>query len=384
MLKKLKIELKEESSEDEKEYIKGLYSVYKNGILKRDFKVIKKELENISKNYVIFKDLNNFYNNLLYSFRLHLILEIKNNNVSLANDLEAIKNKLSEKQQFIFNLNMGLYYYLDGKYNLALIQLEKSLCFINNISLEKWELADFHNALGATYLQNYDFLNAMKYASKSLNFYKDNLLYERAIDLYIIMGITYKKIYEYKKAEEYFTLGEKLASDFKLSSYKGIIHQNLGSLFSIQNNPKKAIEHFKLSLKYKKAVPYSESHLITILSIIKEFSKQDNPTHVKKWCQIGLKQINEVKIPGYISDLYYFHFNIYKVLFSEDLNIEFTLKKALKFFRKIEDKRHLQKYSILFADYLYKKNRFKEAGFYYQTSNEIMLQQKKVNTWEDL
>ena len=385
LLKKLNIEINQVSNEKENKVIVSLCELYKTGILKRDKETIRESLHKFTSQKLYFLQLNNYYSYHIYMFRLLLILdEGKDILQSTFNVIAKIKDDIDDKQKFIINLNLGLYHYLNGNYQDALNQLEKSLKFINNGINEEWEIADFNNVLSLTYFKCNEFFNAINYASKSLLYYKDNLLFERAIDNYIVIGIAHKKMRKYEEAEKNYNLAGKLAIDYRLINYEEVIYQNLGSLYAIQGSHEKAIEFYNLSLKIKEEGCNTDGYLLTILSVIKEYSKQSDHQQVLEWCKKGLDKIVGEKNSSkeYIS--YYFHLEIYKNYHNSTDELEMILKEAINYFEQEQDERHVQKYSILLADYLFKQNKFKAASLYYQKSNQILFKQKFINKWEDL
>lgn len=385
LLKKLNIELDQVSSEKENKVIASLSELYKIGILKRDKKFIRESLSKFTNLKLHFLQLNNYYSYHLYLFRLLLILDDEEDNLhSIYNVIVKLGDDMDEKQRFIKNLNLGIYSYLEGNSQDALSRLEVSLKLVNNGICEEWEKADFYNVLSLTYSKCNEFFNAINYASKSLLYYKDNLLFERAIDNYIVIGIAHKEMRKFQEAEKNYDLAKKLAIDYKLVNYEEVIYQNLGSLHAIQGNHEKAIKFYKLSLTIKEEDCNAERYLLTILSIIKEYSKQSNHQKVLQWCQIGLEKIAEEKnsTKEYIS--YFYHLQIYNYYHSLNDELEMVLREAISYFENEQDERHVQKYSILLADYLFIHHKFKAASLYYQKANQILFKQKFINKWEDL
>lgn len=385
LLKKLNIEIDQVSSEKEKEVIESLSQLYKIGVLKRNKQFISEALHKFTHQKLYFLQLKNFYSYHLYMFRLLLILDEEEDNLhSTYNTLVKIKDDMDDKQKFIFHLNLGLYSYLAGNFKEAINRLEMSLKLVNSGINEEWEVADFYNILSLTYFKCNEFFNAINYASKSLLYYKDNLLFERAIDNYIVIGIAHKKLRKYEEAEKNYNLAEKLAIDYKLINYEEVIYQNLGSLYAIQGSHEKAIEFYKRSLKIKDEDCNAEGYLLTILSLVKEYSKQSDHQQVLKWCKKGLEKIVVGKNSNKEQTSYYFHLEVYKTYHNFTDELEMILKEAINYFEKEQDERHVQKYSILLGDYLFKQNKFKAASLYYQKSNEILFKQKFIEKWEDL
>ncbi|MFJ8067020.1 helix-turn-helix domain-containing protein [Psychrobacillus sp. NPDC096426] len=386
LLKRLNLEIGKLSNEEENKFIEDFYEMYKNAIIQRDKKLIKVTLHEFSVQKTYFLQLKNYYTHNLYMFRLMLILNEKIENLQSAYEvIIKTEDNFDEKQRFISNLNLGIYYYLNGDYYKALSKVESSLASVNNISIEEWEVADFHNVLSLVYLKCNEFFNTINYASKSLMYYKDNLLFERAIDSYIVIGIAHKKMRKYKEAEKNYNLAKKLVIDYKVFHYEGMIYQNLGSLYAIQENHVKAIEYYKLSLKSKEENYNDDGYLITILSIIKEYSKQTDQVEVLRWCEKGFKVLEEVKSKdNFEFHSYKWHLEIYRTLHSKSIEFEVVLKKAINHFELVRDDRHVQKYSILLANYFFKESKFKAADLYYQKSIQILFKQNFIMKWEDL
>ncbi|MBD7944400.1 MULTISPECIES: tetratricopeptide repeat protein [Psychrobacillus] len=386
LLDRLNLMLEEISQEEENNIINNLYELYKSSILTRDKERLKVCIQQYTARKVNFSMLKNFYSYNLYMFRLMLVVDEEVLQVyPYYQVLIKMEDDFDEKQKFLLNLNLGLYNYLIGEYYAALERLEQALKLLNNNSFEEWELADFHNAISLTYFKCNEYFNAINHSSKSLKYYKDNLLFERAIDSYIVTGMAYKNMKNYVEAEKNYNLAKKLAKDYRLTQYKGMLYQNLGSLQAIQENHEKAIEYYKHSLENKEGPHQVEGYMITTLSIIKEYSKQKDHLRVLSWCEAGLSKLDEIKDNQTMATLSYIHhFHIYKAFHSCSEDFEAIIKKGINYFEKVHDDRHVQKYSILLADYYYRNSRFKAANIFYQKANEILFRQKSISKWEDL
>ncbi|SES10497.1 tetratricopeptide repeat protein [Psychrobacillus sp. OK032] len=386
LLERLNLEIDKLPNEEENKFIDAFYELYKDAIIQRDKKLIRATLHEFSVQKTYFLQLKNYYTYNLYMFRLMLILNEKKENLqSTYAVIIKSEDNFDEKQRFIRNLNLGLYYYLNGDYYKALSKLESSLKFVNNVSNEEWEIADFHNVLSLIYFRCNDFFNTINHATKSLNFYKDNLLFERAIDCYIVIGASHKKMRRYKEAEKNYNLAKKLVIDYKVVNYEGMIYQNIGSLYAIQEDHDKAIEYYKMSLKSKEENYNVEGYLITILSIIKEYSKQNNHIEVLSWCKKGFEAMEDIENKNNTEyHSYYCHLEIYRALHSSTDELESVLKKGINYFELVHDDRHVQKYSILLANYYFKESKFKAADLYYQKAIQMLFKQNFITKWEDL
>ena len=380
LLERLELDYEDLSTEQENDFLADLYLLYKEAIIDRNKKEVRAKLKNYTTRNFLFVDESNFFTYNLYLFRLSLITEADVDTVkSLMNALDQMREKFDERQHFIFNKNCGFYFYLVKDYKLSLSYFESALEFVTNFHLQEWEFADFYHALSMSYLSNNHLLNTIEYSTKSLKFYKDNLIFNRAIDCYIVLGIAYKLNSNYKNAEESFLLAKKIVINFKLSEYTEIINHNLGSLFAIQGQSKIAIDYFKESLKNSSG---DENYLLTIYSIAKEYSKQNDEIMVKQWTDTGLKYIATIINKDHLS--YFYHFNIYKLIHNKDLEFENTLVTAIDYFERNNEFHYVYKYSILLGNKYSEIRKYKNSTLYLQKAISFSYKIKSINYWEDL
>lgn len=379
LLERLHLDYEDLSTEQETEFLSELYLLYKDAIINRNKDDISLKLDSYKVRNFLFKDESNFYTCNLYLFRLYLITQVDVEIVkSLMNALEQMQEKFDERQSFIFNKNCGFYYYLVKDFKVALEHFETALDILTNFHLEEWELADFYHAISMSYLSNNHLLNTIEYSTKSLNYYKDNLIFARAIDCYIVTGVAQMMTAKFKSAEECFLLTQKLAKDVRLTQYDGIITQNLGALYSLKGNRDKAISYFIESLEYWDD---TEGHLITIFSIVKEYSKTENIDKVIEWCEKGLSLIEKDSMEKYMS--FFYHFNIYKVKHEMDLASDQIILSAIQHFETVKDYRYANKYSILLGKIYSENRKYKNSALTYQQAVLYQFKLKSINLLEE-
>ncbi|WP_378151521.1 helix-turn-helix domain-containing protein [Chungangia koreensis] len=387
LLNKLGIEIKELSHQDESRIISSLQAVYKEGILKRNKEEIREYLQQFAEHKIHFQNLHNFYTYNLLMFRLFLILQDQDQDLSpFIEALRSVEDQFDHHQKFIFNINVGLFEFFEYKFHSSLLSLEKNLELTKKALLEDWELADFHSILGNIYHKNGENFSSVNFTTTALEYYKNHLYFERAMDCYILLGISYRNLNHFKKARENYSLALKLAEDFNLPYYKGMCYHNLGTLYSLEGNSEKALEYFHISLDLKKTEQHHGKVLVTIHALIVEYSKLGNSMLVLRWCQKGIDYLkNELtQDRSALPITYHYHFSIYKALHTNRQNLDHLLKEAVKHFEKTFDLRHIQKYSILLGDHLFHQNKFKLAGEFYQKANNVIYKQRNVEKWEDL
>ncbi|WP_161487606.1 helix-turn-helix domain-containing protein [Paenisporosarcina indica] len=380
LLKRLNVQYKSLSLTEEERLLSVLSELYKEAIQKREKDSIYQQIPNFTKKSYSFQEESNFYTFKLLLLRILMISEEANSSLEpTLKSLEEMKDNFNIHQTFIFNINMGLYYYYERKYEKSLVYLESALMLIDRFPLEDWEKADFYNALSLSYLMNGHILNTIEYSSKSLKIFNGSLEFARAIDCYIVISIAQKRNFQLKKAEENLILAKKLAEKFNINEKLGRIHQNLGALYSLQKDSDKAFIHYELNIMNSSDI---ESYLISIFSIIQEYSKLNKVDRKAQWCKVGIEKI---KTSISINNLpYLHHFEIYSMLHIKGKETFATIKNGIIYFEKIKDYRHVHKYSLVLANLLFETGQYKAAGIYYQKSNKFLFKIKSLEFWEEL
>lgn len=385
LLKRLEVSLKEISNEDE--FLKSHKDLYKQALIKRNIADIKDNLHRFNGMNLCFNNESYFFTYHLYILRLKLIVDKEINKLTrYVSFLEEMEAFFDLKQKYIFFLNKSLYYNLLGKKRESYTAIQQSFLLKDQVILEDWEKADLFNSLSVIYLKNYDYSSSVHFATNALSYYVNNLLFERAADSYIILGIAQKKMFDFERAEESFFLAKSLVESIQLSNFEGVIYHNLASLFAQKEDHQKAIEYYKSSFNYKIEKQHYHSAMATVLSIILEYAKLNSSNEVSNWCVIGLKLIQDNKLLN-INNLYhayYHHFQIYNARFNNIVDQEFILLNGIDYFESQNDIRYIQKYSIILADFYHQKNKYKLANFYYRKAISGLFLKRAINRVEDL
>lgn len=380
LVDRLNLEYEDLSTEQEKEFLYEMYMLYKDAVIDRNKEDVKEKLIFYNERNFLFKEESNFYTYNLYLFRLYLITEsemvvLKN----LMDALSQMQEKFDGRQRFLYNTNCGILFYVDQQFKVSLMHFETSLELVSTFQLEEWEIADFYNAFSISNLSNNHLLNTIEYSTKALEYYKNNLIFKRAIDCYIVIGIAQTLTAKYKNAEENYLLAKKLVTDLKFKEYEGIITQNLGFFYAQKNSHSKAIEYYIESLSSTKD---KQDYLLTIYSIVKEYSKQKNFLKILEWCQKGLKLL-EIE-PSKKNQSYFYHFKIYSVKHLYDFKNETLFISAIEHFNNAKDYRHANKYAIYLADLYSYHRKYKNSSLTYQKALEYHFLQKSITYMEEL
>jgi len=370
------------SLEEENQFMNQLLNFYKKSIIERNKNNINEEIPKLFNKNLLFKNEKNFYTYNLILYRLILILNPNDERcLALQNTLKHMEDKFDGRQKFLYYFNSGIYNYIQRNFDEALSFFESALSLISTFQIDEWELADFYNAISLSYLTEGKITHTIEYASQSLALFRNNLLFRRAFDSYIIVGIAHKKNSNFKLAEESFLLAQKIVNDLNLKDQNGMILQNLGSLAAIQGDSVKAIQYFEESLLNFDTDTDIDYYLVTVLSIIMEFSKYTNSEKVIEWCIRGLSIIQ--KNSSTMTDPFYHHFNVYLAL-HENNEFEDMLISALNFFENTQDYIHAHKYCILLGNKFAENRKYKNATLYLQRANSYLYIIKTIKHWEDL
>ena len=368
------------SLEEENQFMNQLLNFYKKSIIERNKIHIEEEIPKLFNKNLLFKNERNFYTYNLILYRLILILNPNDERcLALQNTLKHMEDKFDGRQKFLYYFNSGIYYYIQRNFVEALSFFESALSLISTFQIDEWELADFYNALSLSYLSEEKTTQTIEYASQSLAIFRNNLLFRRAFDSYIIVGIAHKKNSNFKLAEESFLLAQKIVIDLNLKDQNGMILQNLGSLAAIQGSSDKAIQYFEESLLNFSTE--SENYLVAILSIIMEFSKNNNTEKVIEWCYKG--KLNIPKNSSTATFPFHHHFNVYLAL-HDNIEYEDIMSSAVNFFENNRDYVHAHKYSIALGNKFTEKRKYKNASHYFQKANCFLYKIKTIHYWEDL
>lgn len=385
LMEKLKIPTHEFGHEEEERVIERLESIYKDAVIKRDHEQVRAFLNEFSEQKFHFNKLENFYTYNLVMCRLFLVLR-EQDVTPFLETLKSVKEHFNDRQLFMFNLNLGIYYYSIFEFQRSLEVLEGSFELLNAPTISGWERADYYNFIGTTYAKIEDYFRTIQYVSKALKYFRDQLHLHRAIDCYLNLAVAYKNTNQLSKAKESYLLGQKLARDLKLYSYEDIFYHNLGRIYSMDGDSEKAIENYHLSLQSKHQMTIKEGKIVTILALIIEYSKMNNSIQVIRWSEKGLDILNREYQDDdtALSTSYRHHYLIYAALHSNSPEKEAILKDAIEHFERINDYRYIHKYSVLLIDHYVTVEEFKKALDYFQKAEKAIFQQKKIRYWEDL
>lgn len=370
----------ETDEETELEFEKMLLEAYREVMTARDVNFTREKLEYLEQNVPLFENDSLHFTYSLITFRFNMIVGIDSE--KLKQEIKLLEESIDNfdvYQLYLFHLNKGLFCYNTGNRKMAIHYFELILHKLESLPLGEWEKAEFNYIIAAIYAADGQTFNSIDHARRALIFFRENLKMIRVLECYILIGISYKRSDKFQDALEAYSKAMQISEEFNLHNEKGIIYHNIGTLNSAMGKNNQAIEYYKKSIDHK--IDSSEK-LITILSLIAEYSKMNNKNLVIDWADKGIALYHQLEDENEIS--YYHHFSIYKSLHSEQgLSVEIA-EAAIEYFKTFEDFRYIHKYCIALAEWYYNNRKYKLSSSYYREANRYGYIYRKLEKWEDI
>jgi transcriptional regulator with XRE-family HTH domain len=380
LLVRLELTISQNKSLDDESYLSHIRKVYFEAIMNKDHKLAKEKLIEIQENRYLFNDISNYYTFQLMILRLLLIVQDINNDAGkLIKALSDLAPNFNEYQSFLFHTNVGAFHSFKNDHAASLDSYENAIEYFQNITVEKWENADFYYLLAHCYLIHQRWVISVEYIQTALEFFKNGFYNSRVVECYLILSIAQDKSHNTDEAFDNLILAQKISTQLNLTEQIPVISQSLGTLVSSRGDHEKAIEYFMDSLGF---CTENIQKLIPIFSLIKEYSKLGQAQLVVKWATLGYEILQKEQNTSLTT--YSHHFTVYKSRYSGYLEFEKITIDAIQFFKNIKDYRYAQKYSLFLAEYYNENTKYKNAAKYYALSNEYMFMKQKINFWEDL
>ncbi|WP_342543096.1 helix-turn-helix transcriptional regulator [Paenisporosarcina sp. FSL H8-0542] len=380
LLSRLELAINQNKSLDDESYLKQIREIYFNAVMNKDRELTAIALKEINNERYLFKDSSNFYTYQLMVLRLTLIVQnAQNDTTELIMALSELSSNFDEYQMFLFNSCLGSFYYFKHDFSLSLAAFEKAYKEHQNLSIEEWETADFYYMLSIIYIQHQRVVISTEFIQKALAYFKDNFFYIRAVECYLVLAVAQKTSFKLDDALETLLLAKRIAIQLNLEEQFTVIYHNLGAVMSLRGKSKEAIENYLESMTLSDR---TEIKLISVLSIVQEYSKQSNSLKVIEWSNKGLELLNEQHENGLIR--FKHHFNIYISKNSNYVNFEKVVLNAIQYFKEAKDYLYTYKYYIFLAEYFNEINKYKNAAKYYAASNKYLFLKNNYTSWEDL
>ncbi|GAA0344736.1 tetratricopeptide repeat protein [Bacillus carboniphilus] len=308
---------------------------------------------------------------LLFELRYHLLNRDLGSAQKQIKRIEEISTLLTDELLYYFFKFQGLHAYLRSQYSSAYDKYKKAEGFLASNVFEKWEEADLYYSIALTSSRLWKVSICLRYTNQALAIYQAVYNFKRSAECQLLLGISFQRSGEWKKAEESLLLTSKIAETLNDSNLRGMVHHNLGYLFSLQEKSEQAIEHYLKSIEYREQKDYTRK-LHSIFSLVMEYYKTKNYELAKGWVKQALYILAEME-----EDLveYEYHFKTYQYLLSDPQSEEFECflkEKVIPYFSEHNMFEYLATYAEILATYYENSYRYKLSSHYFRVSNDAL------------
>ncbi|MCG3087598.1 helix-turn-helix domain-containing protein [Sporosarcina cyprini] len=295
---------------------------------------------------------------------LRMQFVVRNGN-DILHSLSAYFNlqpELTPVQMFRIYQMRGMALYTNGQFQECLEVYAEATLRMERLQLSSYERADFAYAQSVAFIANGDPYNALEQAMVALHYFQSIMAIRRVVECHIVCGIAHKKNGEPLKALDTFELAEQICLENGQRSFLGIVHQNIGDVFSEVGETERAIYHFKEAINYKEK---PLELMYTILSLIIEYERRKEYENTSRWLNKGYHLLS--KLSKKKREYYETHFNVFHALCNNDVQaLEHALKTAIDVFMRRCNEAEWKDYAKRLAKFYAGKGKYKKAVYYYE------------------
>ncbi len=275
---------------------------------------------------------------------------------------QEIMSALSPLQSFSVFQMLGMALYAKGDLRGCLDAFTNATSMMEHLSLSPFERADFTYVSSVASMAAGRKFEALEQAKQGLSYFQSVMAGQRVLECHLICGVSYKNSGQLTKALEVFQLAEQICRQFDLNSFLGMLHQNIGDVYSVMGETEHAISNFKEAIKQKE-MPLELMY--SIYSLVKEYEKLRKYETALHWLYMGerlLAELSESK-----SEYYRTHFDVYYALCkTEEGIVEDALRNAVRIFKRRGNQKEWRDYAKRLAKFYAGKGSYKKAVCYYE------------------
>lgn len=329
------------------------------------FSMINRKKEEAAKFYETYEE--NLYTNdsrvailfVLYELRFFLFTHQLDRAEEQIKKIELFKDIFDTKMSYFYEKFVAQFHYMINKFTVAVEHYKRSEEILTgSIHFENWEKADLYYYIGLTYNRMGKLALSIVYIQKALSIYRSLYDLKRSAECQILLGISYEKIDEFQMAEENYKLATKVAEGINDENLLGLIHHNLGILFSKQAKSVEAIKEFTQSLQFK------EEHMVvsrlrSIHGLIEEYHRIEYFEDCREWVEKGLEIIEGNKGLREF-EIHFLYYNY--VLNKSDKLMKFIEKDALPYFEGLDHHNQVAFYAEKLGKLYHDNHKYKLAS----------------------
>jgi HTH-type transcriptional regulator, quorum sensing regulator NprR len=287
--------------------------------------------------------------------------------------IESLKRErfhFTKVEEYYWHKFNGNFKYLTSDFSSAYENYKLAQKTLNfDVYYYEEEEGDLNYSLSLSTSKLWNTYLSISYAQKALEYYQKKYNMKRCIECHIALGINYGRNREYTKAVSSYSVAKELASTINSKRLLSSCDQNLGHLYSLQENSETAIEHFLYSYKNKESD--DKTILNPIFSLVKEYFSAGRYDESKTWLNKGFKIIKDLEIHN---SPQMFNFRVYNYLlnnYTSDFE-EFMLQTVIPYYKKKKNKMELSKNLRILAQYYFDDRKYKNSSIYFDRAYKVL------------
>ncbi len=168
--------------------------------------------------------------------------------IQLAKVVISEARQVHDEQSHAYGtLYLGMCYYLQSSYTLAVTHIQRSLDYFSRTNdIHGIMLAE--NALGGTCIVQEEYTDALHHFINVQDLALKSNDLDRLTAAYINLGIVYEKIESFDKALDYLAKGQEAVQLTGNKQHKGSIHLSLGTIYSKKGEYETALKHLRSAM----------------------------------------------------------------------------------------------------------------------------------------
>lgn len=281
--------------------------------------------------------------------------------------LESLENTFEPIHLFYWNKFLGNYYHGEKeKLNQALSLYQQAEGILGSVDITEDESADLYYIISILHSKLVNDLNAMEYANKALEIFRNSYKFIRCAQCHIILGIAYRRLHMLEQAIKQYNLAKHLGEITESNEVIQLTNHNLGYLHSRAGNSKEAIKYYMAAFELEN-VPLNYK-LTTGTSLIREFLLNKEYDKACEYITFAeeIMQANSIKTK--LVDL---EIKVFKYMISEEFNKfeSLMVNELIPYLIEQEDNVYIIIYSNMIASYYEEIKKYKNAANYYKLAS---------------
>lgn len=290
-------------------------------------------------------------------------------------DLQKTMQITNHRHILLFTNVVIVFYYMNKEYLKAVDYASKLIQFKNFESLANpFEVGIFYYNLALNYKNLYRYEKGIYFAKQALDIFKEWYFLDCAIQCHVLLGICYNNLQNWETAFHSYSVAKKIIPYLPKDDHEhhlSIIENNIGNCYENQGDYKIALQYYLKSYENKK----NEGRIINILNILRCYYMLGDFEQSKHWLQLGQDNEQENAPKKYVLQLDIFNILLHSDNDNISINEIISLEtECIKFLTSEQIWGLVIYYCKIFAHLYKERNLYKKASEMYELA--LMINEK--------